>query len=71
MIHHYILTRFNLALWKEDKNGDAIEREEIKSYRNLCPQINFVGVKAEYACWFADIFRHVVLTDLKQGGGRW
>lgn len=110
MIHHYILTRFNLALWKENKKGDAIVREEwlkkrmtlfetyclpsvkgqtcqsfswilqvdestpavyreeIKAYRNRCPQIKFVGVKAEYACRFADIFRHVVLTDLKQKG---
>lgn len=28
MIHHYLLTRFNLALWQEDKNGKVIEREE-------------------------------------------
>lgn len=110
MIYHYLLTRFNLTLWREDKNGDAIVREEwlkkrmalfetyclpsvkgqtcqsfswillvdegtpavyrekIKTYRNLCPQIRFVVVKAEYAYRFADIFQHVVLTDLKQGG---
>ena len=91
MIYHYLLTRFNLALWIEDKNGAAIDREEwlkrrmalfetfclpsvkgqtcqsfswillvdegtpavyrekIKTYRNLCPQIRFVVVKAEYA----------------------
>lgn len=28
MIYHYLLTRFNLALWIEDKNGAAIDREE-------------------------------------------
>lgn len=28
MIYHYLLTRFNLTLWREDKNGDAIVREE-------------------------------------------
>lgn len=28
MIHHYLLTRFNLALWQEDKTGKAIGREE-------------------------------------------
>ena len=26
MIYHYLLTRFNLALWIEDKNGAAIYR---------------------------------------------
>lgn len=26
MIHHYFLTRFNLALWQEDKNGKTIDR---------------------------------------------
>lgn len=28
MIHHYLLTRFNLALWQEDKTGKAIDRED-------------------------------------------
>lgn len=107
MIYHYLLTRFNLALWIEDKNGAAIDREEwlkrrmalfetfclpsvknqscqnfswillvdantpavyrerIKTYRKLCSQIKFVGVKAEYSYQFADIFRQVVLQDLK------
>lgn len=110
MIYHYLLTRFNLALWIEDKNGAAIDREEwlkrrmalfetfclpsvknqscqnfswillvdantpavyrerIKTYRKLCSQIKFVGVKAEYSYQFADIFRQVVMQDLKQKG---
>ena len=25
MMHHYLLTRFNLALWQEDKNGQTID----------------------------------------------
>lgn len=28
MVNHFILTRFNLPLWKEDKNGRMIDREE-------------------------------------------
>ena len=28
MIHHYLLTRFNLALWQEDKTGNVIDRGE-------------------------------------------
>lgn len=28
MIHHYLLTRFNLALWRENKTGEAIDRKE-------------------------------------------
>lgn len=28
MTHHYLLTRFNLALWQEDKNGQMIDRGE-------------------------------------------
>lgn len=28
MTHHYLLTRFNLALWQEDKNGQTIDRGE-------------------------------------------
>lgn len=110
MIYHYLLTRFNLALWQEDKNGQTIDRgewlrkrlelfetyclpsvagqscldfrwillvdadtpadlrERIKAYRNVCAQMKFVAVKAEYACRFADIFRQVVMADLKQKG---
>lgn len=110
MTHHYLLTRFNLALWQEDKNGQAIDREEwirkrlklfetyclpsvagqtwqefrwillvdadtpadlrerIKAYRNVCAQMKFVAVRAEYACRFADIFRQVVMADVKQKG---
>ena len=110
MTHHYLLTRFNLALWQEDKNGHTIDRgewlrkrlelfetyclpsvtgqscqdfrwvllvdadtpadlrERIKAYRNVCAQIKFVAVKAEYACRFADIFRQVVMVDVKQKG---
>ncbi len=106
MIHHYLLTRFNLPLWAKDKTGKAIERgewlkrriylfetyclpsvigqtchdfswilltdedtptvyrEKIKSYRISCPQIRIVGVRAEYAFRFADIFRQVVQADL-------
>lgn len=110
MTHHYLLTRFNLALWQEDKNGQTIDRgewirkrlklfetyclpsvagqtcqefrwillvdadtpvdlrERIKAYRNVCAQMKFVAVRAEYACRFADIFRQVVAADLKQKG---
>ncbi len=28
MIHHYLLTRFNLALWRADKVGKTIDREK-------------------------------------------
>lgn len=90
MTHHYLLTRFNLALWQEDKNGQTIDRgewirkrlelfetyclpsvagqtcqefrwillvdadtpvdlrERIKAYRNVCAQMKFVAVRAEY-----------------------
>lgn len=110
MMHHYLLTRFNLALWQEDKNGQTIDRgewlrkrlklfetyclpsvagqtcqefrwillvdadtpadlrERIKAYRNVCTQMKFVAVRAEYACRFADIFRQVVAADVKQKG---
>lgn len=110
MTHHYLLTRFNLALWQEDKNGQTIDRgewirkrlklfetyclpsvagqtcqefrwillvdadtpanlrERIKTYRNVCAQMKFVAVKAEYACRFAYIFRQVVMADVKQKG---
>lgn len=110
MIHHYLLTRFNLALWREDKAGKAIDREKwltkrmllfetyclpsvigqtcqdfqwillvdentstkyrekIKAYRIACPQIRFVGVRAEFAPRFADVFRQVVTTDLRKKG---
>lgn len=110
MIYHYLLTRFNLALWQEDKNGQTIDRgewirkrlklfetyclpsvagqtcqefrwillvgadtpadlrERIKAYRKVCTQMKFVAVRAEYACRFADIFRQVVMADLKQKG---
>ena len=110
MVHHYLLTRFNLALWREDKAGKDICREEwlkrrmrlfetyclpsvigqtcqefqwillvdedtpagcrerIKAYRADCPQMRFVGVKAEYAFRFADIFRQVVTADLRKKG---
>ena len=110
MTHHYLLTRFNLALWQEDKNGQTIDRggwirkrlklfetyclpsvagqtcqefrwillvdadtpeefrERIKACRNVCAQMKFVAVKAEYACRFADIFRQVVMADMKQKG---
>lgn len=110
MIHHYLLTRFNLALWREDKAGKAIDREKwltkrmllfetyclpsvigqtcqdfqwillvdentstkyrekIKAYRMACPQIRFVGVRAEFAPRFADVFRQVVTTDLRKKG---
>ena len=30
MIHHYLLTRFNLALWREDKAGKAIDRRAVR-----------------------------------------
>lgn len=33
MIHHYLLTRFNLALWQENKTGKAIYREDWLSKR--------------------------------------
>lgn len=110
MIHHYLLTRFNLALWREDKAGRVIDREDwlakrmrlfetyclpsvigqtcqdflwvllvdentpaefrekIKAYRVICPQIRFVGVKAEFAPRFADVFRQVVARDLQKKG---
>lgn len=110
MIHHYLLTRFNLALWQEDKTGKAIDRgewlerrmgffetyclpsvmgqtcqefrwillvdadtpaayrEQIKSYRSLCPQMHFVGVKPQYAIHFADVFCQVVMADLQKNG---
>lgn len=110
MLHHYLLTRFNIVLWQEDKTGNAIDREEwlerriklfetyclpsvigqtcqefcwillvdedtpakerekIKSFRQLCPQIRFVGVKPRYAFRFADIFRQVVTADLQEKG---
>jgi len=28
MTHHFLLTRFNLNLWRHDKNGDEIDREK-------------------------------------------
>lgn len=41
MTHHYLLTRFNLALWQEDKNGQTIDREEwirkrLKLFETYC-----------------------------------
>lgn len=51
-----------------DADTPADLRERIKAYRNVCGQMKFVAVKAEYACRFADIFRQVVAVDLKQKG---
>ena len=41
MTHHYLLTRFNLALWQEDKNGQTIDRGEwlrkrLKLFETYC-----------------------------------
>lgn len=41
MTHHYLLTRFNLSLWQEDKNGLTIDREEwirkrLKLFETYC-----------------------------------
>ena len=41
MMHHYLLTRFNLALWQEDKNGQTIDRGEwlrkrLKLFETYC-----------------------------------
>lgn len=40
-MHHYLLTRFNLALWQEDKNGQTIDRGEwlrkrLKLFETYC-----------------------------------
>lgn len=51
-----------------DADTPADLRERIKAYRNVCGQMKFVAVKAEYACRFADIFRQVVMADVKQKG---
>jgi hypothetical protein len=110
MIHHYLLTRFNLSLWQKDKTGHAVGcetwlkkrmslfetyclpsvmgqtcqnfcwilladeetpafyREKMMSYRSVCPQIHFVGVKSEYAFRFAVIFQNAVMADLRKKG---
>ena len=49
-----------------DADTPADLRERIKAYRKVCTQMKFVAVRAEYACRFADIFRQVVATDVKQ-----
>jgi len=41
LFHHFILTRFNLPLWKENKHGDAINRdvwleERLNLFENYC-----------------------------------
>ena len=51
-----------------DADTPADLKERIKAYRKVCTQMKFVAVRAEYACRFADIFRQVVTTDVKQKG---
>ena len=58
MIHHYFLTRFNLALWQEDKNGKTIDRGKwLKAtglFRDLLPSCGYgadlPGVPLDIAC---------------------
>lgn len=55
MIYHYILTRFNLALWRENKTGQTIDREEwlvkrIKLFETYClPSV--VGQTCQNFSW--------------------
>lgn len=62
MIYHYLLTRFNLALWIEDKNGAAIDREEwLKRRMALFETFCLPSVKIKAArisagfCWWMQI----------------
>lgn len=55
MIHHYLLTRFNLALWQEDKTGKVIDREEwlakrLQLFETYClPSV--IGQSCQEFCW--------------------
>ena len=55
MIHHYLLTRFNLALWQEDKTGKVIDREEwlakrLQLFETYClPSV--IGQSCHEFCW--------------------
>lgn len=57
MTHHYLLTRFNLALWQENKNGQTIDREEwirkrLKLFETycVCCGADLPGVPLDIAC---------------------
>lgn len=60
MVHHYLLTRFNLALWREDKTGKSIDRKEWLERRMRLFETYCLPSVAGQTC---QDFRWILLVD--------